>query len=149
MESEIIAHTRCQEAIALESKIGGNFLELAARLYEIKGRRLYETEYTTWGAFCEEFRSLSISSISKLLTVYELYVLKYQIEQEKLITAGGWSLLYKARKMAQTKEEAERIIDELGIQASSHARSHAVVPYCDHVETYQVTVCKDCGKWLQ
>lgn len=147
-KSELAAHSICQDAIALEGKIGISFLELAATLHKIREERLYETEYGTWGAYCEEFKSLSTSSISKLITVYELYVLKYQMPQKQLAEAGGWTLLYKARKHIDSKEDAERIVSELGLQASSDARSHAVSPYCDHVETYQVTVCKDCGKWL-
>ena len=91
--NEIQAHNICQEAIAMEKTIQGNFLDLAQVLSSIEKQRLYEQEYGSFHAFCEEFKSLSHGSISKLIQVYDKAVEEWKVPRQYIL-AVGWTNAY-------------------------------------------------------
>src|SRR6185436_15469067 len=88
-------HKYCEKALMLEEAGRAMYLTLGEMLYNIRNDRLYEPYWGSWQEYCMEFKDLSGASISKLITVYEVFVLKFGFKVEELAKAGGWTKLYQ------------------------------------------------------
>ena len=146
-------HTFCNETLSFVDKIEENFLALAYRLYRIREDRLYEAGWGSFEEFCMERKGISKGTASKLITVYELYVLKHGVSSRKLIDAGGWSVLYAGRHLADTKAKALKFMEDASNMTLAHvhqtvkeAKTGISQTDCEHPNAYQLSVCPDCGE---
>lgn len=136
-----------RETIELRNQIEGEFLNLGARLFRIYHENLFVKEYDDFESFLLELK-ISKATASKLMTVYETFVLTHNISTKKL-TLVGWSSLYAAARFADTKEKAEDLVERAGLLTRSDLQRSLTEERggknCVHTNAYVVTKCPDCG----
>jgi len=142
----------CDQTLELEEGVRTVYMLLAERLYNIKNDRLYEPAWSSWYEFTMEFKDLSPASISKLISVYELFVLQYGFKQKELAKAGGWTKLYNIMKRIHSKADAENWLEKAETLSRQDLEKELVIAKtgiemseCGHTDTYLVRVCRGCG----
>lgn len=146
-------HSYCEKAIAMEGIARSVYLTLGEMLFNIRQDKLYEPHWSTWNEYCMEFKDFSQGSISKMIAVYETFVLKYGYDVDELAKAGGWTKLYAMTPHIQSREDADKW---LGIAATLtradltksliEAKTGVDMSTCKHTNTYTLVVCQDCGE---
>lgn len=151
--SENKKHEYCKKAIKLEQDARFMYLGLGEMLYNIREERLYEPFWASWQEFCMEFKDLSQSSISKLVVIYETFILKYGYTPETLSKAGGWTKLYALTHCIKSKAEAKHWLSIAETYSRGdlekllvEARTGVSMSKCKHKNTYTIEICKDCGE---
>lgn len=149
MLNEISNHQYCVDTLVFKENLESGFLSLAKRLKKIRDENLFEPQWQSFGEYLNELK-LTESKVSKLISVYELFVLDYDIEEKKLLEAGGWSNLYELTGVVHSKEEAESWIDRRINAFEPHFREEIRMARKglpdDHIHTfYEIKICKDCG----
>ena len=128
---------------------------LAERLYRIREEKLWQTGYDSFDEYCMNLKLYNAGAISKLITVYKTFILDYGIDREKAAEVG-YTVLYKAHKVIEDKEDAEEFVNNAMIWTGSdinreiaYRKSGNPVEDCKHENTYMVRICKDCGERWQ
>lgn len=142
----------CNEALKLETQLRKGFLVLAGYLYNIRENRLYEPQWSSFTEFCWEFKEVSPSTISKMITVYEKFVKQFKFPQGKLEEIG-WTALYTISNLSDTKENAtywmqlakEQNQGDLRKTVKEEMTGESMMN-CKHKNTFTIKVCKDCGQ---
>ena len=147
--NEIKALEFCEETLQLHLEAEGVFLSLAKRLKQIRDEKLFGTQWSSFGEFLNEMK-LTEAKASRLITVYEKFVLGWGIDTPKLLTAGGWTNLYELGRFAKTKEEALEWIERRATAMESHFRESLRIARkgledCKHEEYYELRICSRCG----
>lgn len=151
--SEAKAHKFCQDTLEMECQARLIFLKLGERLKMIRDEQLYQPYWESWVEYTMEFKDLSPSSISKLISIYELFVLKLGYKVEDLARVGGWSKLYPLTKVIKTKKDADKWLKmaeehtriDLG-KFLIEAKTGVEMRDCKHKNTYKIEICRDCGE---
>lgn len=152
---ELQAYNYCQQTIALKSKIEQNYLELCARLWKIRSERLFEGQYAEWELFLEELK-ITPSVASRLVKIYEVFVIQQGFSQEELEKAGGWSVVAELLPVATDKKASKELLELASTYTRQHLREHVlslkIAPEshvdCKHRDYYDLRICRDCGeKW--
>lgn len=145
-------YSYCQETLRLEVDARKLYFELGERLYEIREKQLFLPAWDSWDIFCMEFSDMSQGSISKIISVYEKFVVQFGYTAEELVPAGGWTKLYEIGKQVNTRKEADKWIEEAkeltrsDLQKSlTEERTGVSQSDCKHKNTYTVEICRDCG----
>lgn len=144
----------CQHTINFKNGIERNFLELGARLYNIREENLYQPAWETFEEYCMELKGMSYGTVSKLISVYKTYVLEHSFSPEKIIEKGGtWTVLYKGIPLARDKQAATRFLDDIEHLSSRHveqsvreAKSGVTEETCKHPDEYTLKICPACGR---
>lgn len=149
-------HDICVEAIEAKKDIEWKFLDLGRMLYEIKAERLYEAGWDSWDLYCMDLK-LSEGTISKLFRIYEVFVLHYKVEPERLAAAGGWSSVAEILPLVDPettpKSEVNRLLGIVSDQPRKDARAtlreEKMGAPCKHKHTHRLVleICDDgCGQ---
>lgn len=151
--SDTKKHAYCQKALEMEKVARSVYLTMGEMLYNIREEHLYEPYWSSWNEYCMEFKDFAQGSISKMIAVYELFVLEYGFSVDELSKAGGWTKLYAMTPHITSKAEAKHW---LGISSTLtrqdltkeliEASSGIKMVGCAHGKTYVVEICKDCGE---
>jgi hypothetical protein len=152
---DVVRNEFCKETIALEAKARLLYLEMGARLHKIREEKLYEPYWDSWVEYCMEFKDMSPSAISKMISVYETFVLRWGFSYDRLSKVGGWTKLYALTNIVSTKKEAEHWLsksqDLTLIDLSREVRevkTGVSMHKCKHPNKYTITVCPDCkDRW--
>lgn len=130
----------------MKGKIESSFVQLGQMLYEIKSERHYESGWESWGEFLMDMR-ISQGMASKLMSIYETFVLQYKIKPALIAEAGGWTVVYDLLPLAKDKESAEQWIKDAANMTRSDVKKQAFSARkkkepkeCEH------TYCKMCSK---
>jgi hypothetical protein len=149
---ENVNHKYCEDALALEGVGRTVFFSLGKMLHKIREERLYEPYWDSWMSYCYEFKDLSPASISKLITVHEMFVLKYGYSPETLSETAGWTKLYQIAPHIHDKEQAEEWLEKAKTQTRqdlakeiTEAKTGVSMSECKHLKTFVIRVCEDCG----
>lgn len=155
--SEEKRHGFCLKAIELKKDIESRFLELGGFLHEIKENRDYEAGWSSWEEYTMELK-MSKATISKLIRIYQIFILKFKFSPAKLANLGGWSVV--AEMLPQIKENTPRsdVQDWLGEmvdlprsdvrRAIIERKTGVSMNDCKHEDTYTIKICRDCGdRW--
>lgn len=137
--------------IALREQIESGFIILAERLKKIRDERLWETgEYDNFEAFVREMR-ISPSTASKLIGVYEKFVLIGGIPIED-VAKVGWTNISLFLPKIKTKEDAQEIWDKTHLLDRTDAQRTwqemklgVDMQTCNHDNSYFLRVCRSCG----
>jgi hypothetical protein len=150
MNTDIKNYTICQEALQLKDNIEGAYLKLGELLSRIRSQRLYQPTHDTFPEFLMEM-DITEGTASKMITVYDLFIGKYQIPEQMLIDAKGWSKVYAIAKVSDTKEHALEWLERASIASRQHLtqdireKETGLTPEnCEH-DYYTLNVCKKCG----
>lgn len=93
----------------LHLQIEGAFLELGERLRRIREEKLYEGEYQNFDEFLLEAK-ISKATASKLIIVYETFILKFKMPV-KMLSGVGYSSLYAIAGHVDTKDKAQELVE--------------------------------------
>lgn len=151
--TEMQQYDYCNQAIQMEGVARGVFLTLGEMLYKIRESRMYEPHWSSWNEYCMEFKDMSQGSISKVIAVYETFVLKFGYTTDELSQAGGWTKLYALTPHIKTKEDAEKW---LGVASTLNrsdlaktlleAKTGISMSDCPHIVTHTIRICDKCGE---
>lgn len=151
--AETEKHKYCEKALSLEGIGRGLYLTLGEMLHKIREERLYEPAWESWQEYCMEFKDLSPGSISKMITVYETFVLNFGYSVDSLAKVGGWTKLYQISPYIHSKADAEQWLAKAEIQSRQdlqkelvEAKTGVLMSECKHENTYLIRICEDCGE---
>lgn len=94
----------CKETMQLKVGIEITFIELGKRLRVIRDERKFEAGWETFDDYLIEMR-MTKGTASKLINIYERFVLEYRMPV-KLLGAVGWSPLSEILPVVKTKRDA-------------------------------------------
>jgi hypothetical protein len=144
----------CQQALDAKKNIESRFIELGGMLHRIKEERLFEDGWTSWAEFEMELK-LPSSTISRLIRIYQIFILRYQFQALELAGVGGWTLIAEYLPLIGPETPREEVSDWIGTASRMtrqdvrrgifEAKTGISMDECAHENTFQVTVCSDCG----
>ena len=138
----------CKETLQFIETISQSFLVLGERLHKIQSERLWETDYSSWEEWVEETK-MSAGNISKLISVYETWILDCKVDPAKL-SAIPYSTLYEMRKLLKSdNSNALQVVEESGGLMRKHIEDKVrdvEFPKCKHQNTSRIEICNDCHK---
>jgi len=157
--TETKRHQICEKAIELKKDIEFRFIELGALLYQIREERHYEAGWSSWEEYAMELK-MRTSTISRLISIYEEFVLRFKIPHAELASAGGWSVLAEILpdiNETTTKQEITSWLGEASQlarpdlrRAITERRRGVDMAKCAHKDTYTIKICRTCGeKWTE
>jgi len=146
----------CDTTLELEEGARTVYLMLAERLHDIRENRLYEPFWSSWQEYTMEFKDLSPASISKMISVYDVFIKQYGFTPAELAKAGGWTKLYQMMKKINSKQDAldwiekaethsRQDLERLLIESKTGISMHE----CKHPNTVTIIVCQDCGEKIR
>jgi hypothetical protein len=109
-KSEFAVMNYCRDTLEIAKSIEESFLVLGERLHRIKTEQLYRGSWESFAEFLTEAK-LNEGTASKLITVYRTFVERYNIDRERLISAGS-SSLYEVASLIGSKEDAEAYVEK-------------------------------------
>lgn len=142
----------CQDAIKLKHDLELQYLKLGASLLKIREEVLYQPYWETFDLFCEDMK-ISNGTASKLINIYKVLVLDYQIPEKEIAEAGGWSKISTTLPMLRkSKEDAQQWLKnskdytqrDLEIMIREE-KTGVLQEECPCIDTYTITICKQCG----
>lgn len=154
--TETQKHAFCQKAIDLKGQIEVSFLSLGAMLHKIREERLFEAGWDSWDTFEMELK-LSPATISKLIRIYEVFVMRLKIKEAVLASAGGWSVVAEYLPLVveeTTPQQATQWLETAATMPRADIRREVAEMRrggsCAHKETrfVKLEVCEGCGdRW--
>ncbi len=149
--SEIKDFNFCKETAILKGTIESAFLSLGERLRRIRMERLYQGQWSSFEEYCLDMK-MPESTASKLISIYEKFIVNFGIEPELLLAAGGWSSVAEIVPVVHSKEEALYWIDKATVLSRPDlrievriARTGIPPEKCSHLNSYTLKICRDCG----
>lgn len=129
----------------MKQNIEVSFVELGALLHEIKEQRHYEAGFDSWGGFLMEMR-FSESMASKLITIYQKFILEYKVKPQLIAEAGGWTVVYDLVPVVTDKESAEEWLEKAaGLTRSAVKKEVAAARGMVEEEDCQHEWCQKCA----
>jgi hypothetical protein len=152
MTNLLIKKEYCEETIRLKENIEMSFLELGERLMRIRDERLYENNWEAFEDFLMEVK-ISNGTASKLINIYQRFVLEYKIPLKKLASAGGWSVVAECLPLIKSKDEALEWLEKAGFMTQTdirremkEAKTGIMMKDCDHDWEYiSFRTCSKCS----
>ena len=142
-------HKYLEETIDLKKTVEGGYLALAERLSKIHSEEMYLPEYESWHQFLDEM-DLSEATASKLINIWNRFVIEYGVPKRTLLAAGGWSHAAEILPYAKDKATAEKLLDKItGLMPGDKRRMirelrTGIDPErCRH-DWYTVRICSKC-----
>lgn len=142
----------CEETVEIQKETEKRFLEVGGRLKDIRDKKMWEGRWEDFSEFCELDMGMNESTASKMINVYEVFILKYGFSPEKVIE-GKWSKVAMLLPIVATKKDAEYWLNQarhnskrdLGIAIYEH-RNNVDQAKCRHKDCYRYTVevCNTC-----
>lgn len=140
----------CNDTIKLKETIEQSFLTLGERLKQIRDHGLYHLAWESFDDFCLEL-DISKGTASRLIGIYEMFIIQFPQPVSRLTTAKGWSGLAEVLPLIKTKEDCEFWISEWENLGSSdfrikarEAKSGINQETCLHDDSYTLRVCRTC-----
>lgn len=142
-----------QETLNLSVQTEVARMLLAGRLFKIKSENLWEgTSFGSFQEYCMHIVNVKQGAISKMMTAYKIFVNDYQLPIED-VSKIGYTLLYSAKDIIKSKEDAENFIyDSEGLVRSDITRNiiekkmKSNMAACEHKKVYYLKICEDCGE---
>lgn len=141
----------CNEALEIEKKLRKGFLILAQYLYKIREGKFYEPQWSSWEEYCWEFKEISPATISKMISVYESFVVKYKFRPRKLESIG-WNGLYIMLPLITSKKKAQHWLGLANTLSRSdlfkeikEKKTGIQMVDCPHKDCYIIKICRTCG----
>lgn len=133
-----------RDTIDLIRQIETRFLELGARLFQIRENRLWENTYDSYQEFLDSAK-ISKGNASMLAAIHKAYVIDGGVTHEKLAQVG-YSNLYAAIPLIESDGiekavEKARLLTRDEIKQEVREELHGE---CEHPEVIQI--CTTCHK---
>lgn len=141
----------CNETTKLKQNIETAFLTLGERLMKIRDNRLYLGQWETFELYLMDAK-ISPAAASKLINIYNRFFVEWNFPAEKLVEAGGWTVVSTLLPVCKTKEQAEEWMDKALVLSRTdlekeikEIKTGIDMSKCDHVDNYVIRVCRTCG----
>lgn len=136
-----------RDTVDLVKQIETRFLELAARLFQIHKRQLWQESYETYQEFLDAAH-VSKGNASMLEAIHEAYVVNGGVSHEKLARVG-YSNLYAAIPLIEAKGiektvEMARTLTRAELKEEVREDQHGE---CAHSEI--INICATCHKRIE
>jgi hypothetical protein len=136
-----------RDTVDLVKQIETRFLELAARLFQIHSRQLWQGTYETYQEFLDTAK-VSKGNASMLEAIHETYVVNGGVSHERLARVG-YSNLYAAIPLIESKGvekavEMARTLTRSELKEEVREDKHGE---CGHTEIIQI--CATCHKRIE
>ncbi len=148
-------HALCKTAIEAKNDLEWRYLELGGILHQIKEQRAYEAGWSSWEEFAMELK-MNTASISRILRIYEVFVLQHKISTVALAKAGGWTVLGDLLPVINNETPKARVKELLVMAAEQPNRKSVILNVkdiirgapCKHEHTHTITIeiCDDCNE---
>jgi hypothetical protein len=141
----------CNQAIEIKKQTEIGFIMLGQYLHNIREQKLYEGQ---WDSFPEYLQDMNLpdGTASKLINIYKKFVLEFQIPEQRLIDAGGWTKIATLLPIVTNKEDAEEWIHKASVLSIRDLQKEikenetgVEMKACPHTDTFLIRVCRDCG----
>lgn len=139
--------TFLRDTIDLVRSIETRFLELGARLFSIKERKLWEATYDSYEEFLERAK-VSPGNASMLAAVHKAYVVDGGISHTKL-SQVGYSNLYAAIPLIE-KDGTDKAVEKAKLLTRAELKEEVRETKhgeCAHTET--IHICSTCHKRIE
>ncbi len=143
----------CEETISKKRILEAGWLELCARLKDIRDKEMYLGRWDNFEDFLADPQmGMDKSTASRMITIHEKLILEYEVNPEKIIRAGGWSKVSELLPVITDKKSAEEwlsnasILSQKDLRKEIKGRDLEGSISCKHKNEYKVvmTCCKDC-----
>lgn len=141
----------CAATIELKEDIEKSFLALGERLMLIRNGSLYHPSYENFREFLREM-GMAEGTGSRLIGIYEKYVLLGGMKPEELVSPRGWDNLSKFLPYIKTPEQAREyagkalvLSREDALKEAFELRTGNPMSACAHPDTYLMRICRACG----
>lgn len=126
-------------------------------LKNIRDNGLYEGRWDNFEDFLQDPQmSLDKGTASKMITIYEKFVLEYKMSPARIANAGGWSKIAEVLPAVKDKKSAEDWIDKCSSLSKSDLRKEVreektgiKMSDCLHKDFYLVKICRKCGDKIE
>lgn len=142
----------CKETLTFKGKLEEGYLILAKRLKKIRDERLFAQGWEYFADFLEEMH-MSEATASKMIQIYEKFVLGWGFNSEDLLKAGGWSSIAETLPVVHSRADAEDALLQAGTLTRADLRRYVTekksgkpMELCLHAESYNINICKTCGE---
>lgn len=136
----------------LVAVIEESFLVLGERLCKIREDRLYEGQHENFESFLDEIK-VSPASASKMIQIYQKFIVEFEFSNEEVAKAGGWSLLYTIIPFCKSKSQAKEWMNKTK-ELPRHELEIAIREERTGIDSYECKhdwnevcfkQCKTCG----
>lgn len=141
----------CNEALAFEKELSTQFLKLGLYLYTIQEENLFSPQWDSFNDYCQEFKSLSQPSISKLIGIYQTFLITYGYPKERIGAIGGWANLAETLPMIHSAEDADKWLHLAETlhrgdlrREIAEAKTGKNMKDCLHTDFYELRICRTC-----
>lgn len=147
----------CEETITKKHLFEVAWLELCARVKEIRDNKLYEGRWDSFEDFLiDPQMGLDKSVASRMITIHEKFILEYKISPARIANIGGWSKAAEILGVVKDKKSAEEWIDKATSLSKSDLRKEIKesqtgikMSDCKHKDFYLVKICRKCGDRIE
>ncbi len=141
----------CEKTLELKSVIESSFLTLGERLRKIRGEELWRGQWTSFNEYVKEMK-MSEATATKLINIYDKFIVKFGFEPQRVIDAGGWGVVAEVLPMVKSQADAIKWLDkciylsreDLRIEVRL-AKTGIPPEECPHADTYIMKICRLCG----
>lgn len=139
-----------RDTIDLVKQIETRFLELGARLYQIRKHKFWGSTYESYEEFLDASK-ISPGNASMLAAIHEHYVIKGGVSHEKL-SSVGYSNLYFAIPLIE-KDGVEKAVEKARLLTRSELRDEVREekhgPHTHDLGDRRWASCNTCGKLIE
>lgn len=155
MKKEIVKSLDfCTRTIAFKHFIETQWIELAGQLKEIRDKGLYQGRWDSFEDFLTDpTMGMDKGTASKMITIFEKFILDYHIHESKIAQVGGWSKVAEILPAVKDKKSAEDWLEKAASLSKADLRKEINEEKnpesigCKHKNSYKVVMCccRDCG----
>lgn len=147
-----LAETFLEETLDLKKNLEKNFLELGKRLMKIRDEQLFNSTHESFVEFLWEAK-LTESTASKLINVYQKFVVELGMSEDSILEAGGWTVVYKLKDVSTDKVKAKEWLEKASVLSPKdlenelkESKTGIAQITCPHIDTIDFRWCKTCGE---
>lgn len=112
---------------------------------------MWKNGYESFEEFLHDAK-LSEATASKLINIYTKFHLEWKLTPERLVEAGGWTVVATLLPICKTRAEAEEWMDKAQLLSRvdlekeiKEFRTGKPMATCLHDNSYLIRVCRTCG----
>lgn len=144
----------CEHTIAFKHFIETQWIEFAGQLKEIRDKGLYQGRWDSFEDFLNDpAMGMDKGTASKMITIFERFILEYHIHQSKIANVGGWSKVAEILPAVKDKKSAEKWLEEAASLSKADLRKQVKEQNdgegidCKHKNSYKVIMscCRNCN----
>lgn len=143
----------CEETISQKKVIEQSWIDLCARLKNIRDNEMYLGRWDSFEDFLNDPEmAMDKGTASKMITIQEKLVIEYDIDPKKIVGAGGWSKVAELLPVIEDKKSAEEWLEKAAVLSKADLRKEVKEGKtdggisCKHKNSYKVVmvVCRNC-----